>query len=322
MSGAIKKGSFEHWDLLKSVSRSFYLSMRFLPAAMRVPISVAYLLARAADTLADTAALDTAKRLDALSNFGEWLYGKEGRTGAPDFNAYEKILTHSGERLLLQEIEVIVSVLRSLDQVNQRLVRNVLETIIAGQKRDLEDSPVRCQTANDLLQYTYQVAGCVGEFWTEVGFHNLGGRFADPGNREAMLVTGRKLGQGLQLINILRDLHEDLPAGRIYLPTDELVAQGWDGESALTVELIPPVAEKWHEICRGFLDEGKHYVHNVRNFRTKFATALPLLLARSTLKKLEQAGVERVMCRKIKISRRNVWACMIRAALTPFRHLD
>ncbi|MFV2056536.1 MAG: squalene/phytoene synthase family protein, partial [Thiohalomonadales bacterium] len=39
--------------ILKGVSRSFYLSMRILPGAMRTPISVAYLLARAADNLVD-----------------------------------------------------------------------------------------------------------------------------------------------------------------------------------------------------------------------------------------------------------------------------
>ena len=42
-----------HEDLLKSVSRSFYLSMRFLPLAMREPISLGYLLARFSDTIAD-----------------------------------------------------------------------------------------------------------------------------------------------------------------------------------------------------------------------------------------------------------------------------
>ena len=40
--------------LLKSVSRAFYLSLRVLPADLREPIGLAYLLARAADAIADT----------------------------------------------------------------------------------------------------------------------------------------------------------------------------------------------------------------------------------------------------------------------------
>nr|MBR9810877.1 squalene/phytoene synthase family protein [bacterium] len=39
--------------VLKDVSRSFYLSLRFLPKGFRAPTSIGYLLARASDTIAD-----------------------------------------------------------------------------------------------------------------------------------------------------------------------------------------------------------------------------------------------------------------------------
>jgi len=41
-------------DLLKATSRSFYLTLRVLPAAVRSQIGLAYLLARTTDTIADT----------------------------------------------------------------------------------------------------------------------------------------------------------------------------------------------------------------------------------------------------------------------------
>ena len=41
-------------SLLRQVSRSFYLSLAVLPRSLREPIGLAYLLARAADTIADT----------------------------------------------------------------------------------------------------------------------------------------------------------------------------------------------------------------------------------------------------------------------------
>ena len=40
-------------DVLKGVSRSFYLTLRVLPKNLRAPIGLAYLLARTADTLTD-----------------------------------------------------------------------------------------------------------------------------------------------------------------------------------------------------------------------------------------------------------------------------
>ncbi len=49
-------GVFLLGPLLKGVSRSFYLTLRILPAGMRDPVGLAYLLARAAGTIADTGA--------------------------------------------------------------------------------------------------------------------------------------------------------------------------------------------------------------------------------------------------------------------------
>ena len=52
--------------MLKRVSRSFYLTLRILPRSLRTPIGLAYLFARAADTIADTALIGSAERLTLL----------------------------------------------------------------------------------------------------------------------------------------------------------------------------------------------------------------------------------------------------------------
>src|SRR5437667_11202004 len=51
--------------ILRSVSRSFYLSIRFLPAQLRQPIALAYLLARATDTIADTTGIYGLMRIES-----------------------------------------------------------------------------------------------------------------------------------------------------------------------------------------------------------------------------------------------------------------
>ena len=53
-------------DLLQQTSRSFYLTLRVLPAAVRPQIGLAYLLARTTDTIADTELVPIEQRLDAL----------------------------------------------------------------------------------------------------------------------------------------------------------------------------------------------------------------------------------------------------------------
>ena len=40
-------------DVLKRVSRSFYMSLRVLPHELQTPVGLAYLLGRTVDTIAD-----------------------------------------------------------------------------------------------------------------------------------------------------------------------------------------------------------------------------------------------------------------------------
>src|SRR5262249_60088695 len=70
--GAVPEGDLTS-ALLKQVSRSFYLSLAVLPAAVRPPIALAYLLARAADTIADTRLIGRAERIDHLEALGDEL---------------------------------------------------------------------------------------------------------------------------------------------------------------------------------------------------------------------------------------------------------
>ena len=65
--------------LLKEVSRSFYLTLRLLPGAIRPQISLAYLLARATDTIADTEIVPIAQRLEALQFLRDRILAKSSQ---------------------------------------------------------------------------------------------------------------------------------------------------------------------------------------------------------------------------------------------------
>ena len=296
-------------SLLKSVSRSFYLSLRFLPAEMREPVSLGYLLARFSDTLADAPGLEEVERLAWLEELRLIVQGnREGF--AKDPAAIAGRLSHEGERVLVTRTDELIKAYRSLDPAPREHLFEVLLKILHGQIWDLKafgNGAFACQTGEDLLRYTYWVAGSVGEFWTKTAFTVLGERFAKPGQATAMLMSGRKLGQALQLTNILRDLHEDLPLGRCYLPVDELKAAGWNGQGIPAAEVIKPVFEKWIGVCRGFLEEADAYIKEVRDPRVRFCTRLPRLLAGKTVDLLAEAGAERVMRERIKIPRSEVF---------------
>src|SRR5262249_61039664 len=65
--------------ILRSVSRSFYLSIRFLPWQLREPIALAYLLARTTDTVADTTRIPRSVRTDTLKMLSDGIQGKASR---------------------------------------------------------------------------------------------------------------------------------------------------------------------------------------------------------------------------------------------------
>ena len=63
-------------DLLRATSRSFYLTLRVLPAPIRGQIGLAYLLARTTDTVADTELLPVEQRLTALQKLRQRILGQ------------------------------------------------------------------------------------------------------------------------------------------------------------------------------------------------------------------------------------------------------
>src|SRR5437773_12321533 len=74
------------------------------------------------------------------------------------------------------------------------------------------------QSAADLDEYTYLVAGCVGEFWMRLCFRHL--RDFTSLIPDEMLTLGQRYGMGLQLITVLRDVDSDVWRGECYVPED------------------------------------------------------------------------------------------------------
>src|SRR5277367_3472851 len=123
-------------DLLKATSRSFYLTLRVLPARVRPQIGLAYLLARTTDTIADTELVPPAQRLDALQKLRERILGQ---TSAPlNFGELAQKQNLFAEKLLLEKTEASAAALQTLSLTDLKLVRDVLTIITSGQELDLK----------------------------------------------------------------------------------------------------------------------------------------------------------------------------------------
>src|SRR2546427_2153407 len=124
--------------ILRSVSRSFYLSIRFLPARLREPIALAYLLARATDTVADTAKISRSVRIETLKMLSNGIQGKASREVVVDLIAsFVPLQANDSERQLLESLSDCLAWLERMEQADRTEIRVVLEKITHGQMLDI-----------------------------------------------------------------------------------------------------------------------------------------------------------------------------------------
>lgn len=300
-------------NLLASVSRSFYLSIKVLPAPVRRVIALGYLLARASDTIADTVDAPVAARLENLDAFRRSI--TERRLGGLPHLINP---AHPGERFLFKRLPECLNWLEQMEAKDRADIAWVLEEIIHGQELDLKRFSVQgkivaLQTSSELEEYTYLVAGCVGRFWTRVAARHLK-NYSDL-EEEALGALGINFGKGLQLVNILRDLPADLCGGRCYLPQEELKQVGLTPEALLgSPAAARPVVERWQNQASEWLDDARRYIEAIKPLRMRYACILPWRLGIETLSQLQKTPALESPVR-VKVPRSQVRTIMLKGIL-------
>jgi farnesyl-diphosphate farnesyltransferase len=316
-------------DLLKAVSRSFYLTLRVLPKSIRSQIGLAYLLARTTDTIADTEIVPVEQRLKMLQALRNRILGA---SSAPlDFGQLAQQQGLPAERVLLEKCEASLALLQAQSAIDQKLIREVLDVITGGQELDLQrfgnPSPnkiIALQTDAELDDYTFRVAGCVGKFWTRIC---LAHQFSTEATaRPSFEELGVRFGKGLQLFNILRDIPADLAKGRCYIPAEKLMAIGLSPADLLRPETEPKFRSLYHhylDVAESHLAAGWEYTNliPVGQMRVRLACAWPILIGLNTIALLRSGNVLDSQ-KRIKINRRAVRGIMARTVFYyPFPYI-
>jgi len=314
-------------DLLKATSRSFYLTLGVLPARVRPQIGLAYLLARTTDTIADTEIVPVEQRLEALQRLRERILGQA--TAPLNFSEIAPQQGSPVERALLEKVEAAIAEFQKLSIADLKLVREVLATITSGQELDLlrfakglahgqrAEQIIALETAAELDDYTFRVAGCVGEFWTKMCRAHLFPRARL--DEKQFIADGIRFGKGLQLVNILRDLPADLKKGRCYLPMEKLEPAKLFPE----VLLSPANEAKFLPLFHRYLDEaeahlraGWRYTNTLPfgQFRVRLACAWPILIGVKTIERLRAANVIELR-QRVKVPHSEVRGILLRSVL-------
>ncbi len=285
-------------DILRQVSRSFYLTLNVLPRDVRDQMGLSYLFARAADTIADSDLIDPDRRAHYLDSFRRQF--DSAAADPAEIKAIESALAPvqqaSAERVLLRRLGDCFEIYRQFSEGDRQRIRDLMKTLPNGMAMDLvhfangsASTPAAFDSMKELDEYIYYVAGCVGEFWTKMVCAH---RSAMAGwDVDRMSAVGVRFGKGLQLTNILKDLARDLQRGRCYIPGAMLRECGLHPSDLLSQDNLlrfRPVLLQLVRVAVDHLDQGWAYTMAIPRLeiRQRLACMWPILLAGETLKRV------------------------------------
>lgn len=265
-------------QLLKETSRTFALAIPLLPEPYRREVTIAYLLFRIADTFEDATHWAREERIVALERFVELLRARDraGLAAATKSWLERSPSDHAGYLELLAETPAVFDALEAVrPEARIAIVHHTARTALGMAdvvRRADERGSLALDDLEDLRSYCYLVAGIVGELLTDLFVIP-----PSPAARVSRILREHDVafGEGLQLVNILKDADDDAKEGRTYLPAGVSRAEVLD-------------------LARADLERARLYVLALQASKAEPGvvafTALPVLLARATLDKLEVEG--------------------------------
>ncbi len=259
-------------DKAAASGSSFYYAFLFLPAPRRAAITAFYAFCREVDDVVDEM-VDQGVAATKLA----WWQSEVSKAfgGQPSHPVMKALMPHTA---------------------TYGIEARHLQGVIEGCQMDLEQT--RYLDYPNLQRYCHLVAGVVGEVAARIFGQT------DP----QTTAYAHKLGQALQLTNIIRDVGEDAMRGRIYLPVNEL--QQFD--------------VKAHEILKRTYSDRftalmKFQAQRAQGLYDEALALLPAADRRTQKPGLMMASIYRALLREIEAD--NFQVLHQRIALTPLRKL-
>jgi len=208
-------------ELLSATSRTFAPAISLLSEPTRGVVGLSYLLFRIADTLEDAAAWPKVARIRALDELVRLLDANEPAAWREASQRWlaDDPTRHEGYRALLEGTPAVIEAMFGLPAGTRDIVRSHVRRTALGMQEVLErasdDGTVELGTIDELRRYCYIVAGIVGELLTAVFLeHAPQLRAVAP----VLVENQAAFGEGLQLVNILKDAGDDARENRSFLP--------------------------------------------------------------------------------------------------------
>lgn len=316
----------EFETLLKNTSRSLYLSVQALPKKIRPAFSIAYLLCRYADTIADTPILPAFRRLYWIERFPHLLQEQNPEEITQLVQEISGTSENPYETELIKQLPPCLHILNGIEDDFRAYIMNVVYAVCEGMRMDLSffpqeshAAPKPFDTPAELERYCRLMGGEPGLFWSRLIYHTA--RIEMP--KEEFYELGKHIGDALQIVNILRDLPKDLRIGRCYFPRLDLEKAGLSASELLDSAhsaRFEQVKRKWIAWGINNLKSGKSYMKQLPKTQPglRASVAWPILWTADTLLKVYQAPDLLNPAKRIKISRGVIYRTLLATPLFLF----
>lgn len=292
-------------ELTMREAGNFYHSFKYLPDEQRQAMCAVYAFCRRADDIAD----------------GDWqdrFPGSEGEMDPEAVRYREQLESLQNKDTILQEdmylekitqlfffrkkLSTCYSEVSSTDPVflalkdtvkRYGIPRTVFDDLITGMEDDLYNN--RYRTFDELYLYCYRVASVVGLMCIEIY------GYEDPRAKK----FAESWGIFMQLTNVLRDVGEDIQRDRVYLPLNELEANGivepeLEGDVVLNTTWEPYI-HHYAKRARTYLKEAKQLLPLLPR-RSRYSPAAMIAFYDKILKQIERQQGD-VFTKRVKLSK-------------------
>lgn len=276
---------------LREVSRTFYPSIKALPKDLHFYVGHSYLICRLLDTLEDAYDITVEVKKRALDEAAKCI--KDPAAFPKENNIFAHIAETSDikpfEKVILENAFNIFECLETFPENVRLHIRKWTVEMAEGMKKYSfgSDNPkVQLSTVEELEDYTYYVAGTVGELLSELFTLD---HFKVPAEKkEIMFANGIAFGKALQYVNIIKDSREDFTEGRCFIPADLLNKHGITLEEFFKSERPVEIKAVYGELinrAEEHLKASVKYIGSVpvRLWRIRLFCIWPVALAYATL---------------------------------------
>ena len=297
-------------EILPQVSRTFALSIRFLPGHLGRAVLCGYLLCRIADTIEDDPVATVETKTQLLDRF---LACFDNGTLAEAFPDQVHYLEGEPAHLrLVKNTDLVFTLFRSLPLKSQQTLQRWVTEMVEGMQKfvRLHAHGIRIQTLEEYREYCYYVAGTVGYLLTDLWYEHSPS--VDLETYETLQKTCAAFGEGLQTVNILKDIAWDVEhENSIYIPQQSLVAHGSSHEHLLNPDYLSnnhAAIKSLVELAWSDLDQAAQYILSVPKaaIPIRMFCILPLVFAYGTLRDVTHSTAMLHANGNVKISRAEV----------------